>query len=304
MKRINIKAFCTKQNLINALFVIVGSIILAFGTAIFLIESDIVAGGLSGIGIIVYNFTGFDVSLFVLILSWILFFIGLFVLGIKFAINTLISTIVYPLALMLFTRVPLFLDLAALVDPMVNGVRDNALLLINGIFGGAFVGVGCALTFVGKGSTGGVDIIYFILYKYFKVKESISSIAIDAAIILSAMIALPNDQFISCLIGILSALTTALMIQIIYINNRKSILIEVISSDYLKIDALLAKVSDKKPSIVTLENDDDSRKMVRVIIENKDYHTIKNQILATDSKASIVISDVKKTHGLEGTKKK
>ena len=87
----------------NAL-VILGTVILAFGSAVFLIPFDLVMGGTSGMAIIIKSLipSGVPVdtvvNVSVAIITWSLFFVGLIFLGKDFAAKTLLSTIVYPLA--------------------------------------------------------------------------------------------------------------------------------------------------------------------------------------------------------------
>ena len=190
----------------DTLLIILGNFVLAFGTAIFLTKLNIVAGGLSGIGIIFqYHFGqyvgGQLIDIVVFIFTWILWVIGLIFLGKDFALKTLISAIVYPLALSLFLRVPVFGTLSesicyyglTVTDGVVEGSVPIGHLLLCGLFGGVFVGTGVALTFTGGGSTGGVDVIIALLGKYTPIKESVASFMIDAVIIVTAMIAIPNN---------------------------------------------------------------------------------------------------------------
>ena len=100
LKKINKSAF--KRTLKNLLFVILGNVLLAFGSSIFLIELDIVTGGVSGIGIIIQHFVGDSfqvVDIFVFIATWAFWILGLIFMGKEFAFKTLISTILYPLLL-------------------------------------------------------------------------------------------------------------------------------------------------------------------------------------------------------------
>ena len=89
----------------NISLVVLGTLILAFGTAIFIIPMNIVAGGVSGLAIILKAIIPIEfitVDLIVFVLTWTLFFIGLFILGRAFAIKTLLSSIIYPPAISLF----------------------------------------------------------------------------------------------------------------------------------------------------------------------------------------------------------
>ena len=153
----------------NTALVILGTVVLAFGTAVFILPMNIVSGGLSGLSIVIDKIVAIEaitVDGVILVLTWALFFIGLFILGKAFALKTLLSTLIYPVAVSLFLR---------LAEPdMMNGFfclaehpNGDLALVIAALVGGVFVGLGCALTFMGGGSTGGVDIIAFSVCKFF-----------------------------------------------------------------------------------------------------------------------------------------
>ena len=101
----------------NMGLVVVGTLILAFGTALFILPFDLVCGGISSIAIILNNLLGVDfisIDTLITIITWTLFFIGLIFLDKNFALKTLISTIVYPIGISLFSK---------LYDPQfMNGI--------------------------------------------------------------------------------------------------------------------------------------------------------------------------------------
>ena len=79
----------------NILLVVMGTLILAFGTAVFILPFDLVAGGMSGLAIVIDKVLPFDdiltVDVIITILTWLLFFLGLIFFGKDFAAKTLIS---------------------------------------------------------------------------------------------------------------------------------------------------------------------------------------------------------------------
>ena len=170
----------------NLILVIAGTAVLAFGFAVFMIPYNLVAGGVAGIAIVLDNLIESDlvtVDLVVTLLTWSIFFLGLIFLGRSFSMKTLVSSIVYPPCVSLFMR---------LVSPDVLGGyfylpgNENAevALLLAPFVGGALVGAGCALTFLGGGSTGGTDIIAFIICKIFpKLKSSLAVFIVDTAVV-------------------------------------------------------------------------------------------------------------------------
>ena len=78
------------------LLIAAGSIIIAFGISVFLVPNKLAAGGVSGIGVIIYNLTGgkISVGLTMLVLNVPLFFISLKKLGKYFIIKTIVGTVI------------------------------------------------------------------------------------------------------------------------------------------------------------------------------------------------------------------
>ena len=180
MQKIFNKIKENKKRILHLLYqfvlVLIGTFVLAVANAFFLVPFSIVSGGISGIGIILADAGFLTVDIWQYILCWGLFFLGSIILGFKFTFNTLVSTIFYPIFLSILVRTPIglnFVDLLYGVEgatQLVNGVltiqaplADAGRMLIIALFGGALVGVGCGITFIGGGSTGGVDIISFVV---------------------------------------------------------------------------------------------------------------------------------------------
>ena len=226
----------------NTLLIILGTFVLAFGTVFFIIPFELVTGGVSGLGIIVNRiFDGFgwfpnlSVEFYASVINWILFIIGFICLGKKFAMKTLVSTAVYPIAL----------SLANLLvrDDVLNGFFKLASynefsqigIIIATVFGGAAIGTGCALTFLGGGSTGGVDIIVLTVTKYFKkIKSSVLFFIVDSSIIVAGMFLINN--LIVSLLGIISAFICAITIDRLFIGESGAFIAYIVSDEYEKIN--------------------------------------------------------------------
>ena len=108
-----IKNLTKKQiiaGIINVSLVVLGSFVLAFGNAAFLIPFDLITGGLSSIGIIIQYFldaNGVDfqiVDIVIWTITILLFFVGLIFMGKKFSAHTLLASILYPAFVSLLYR--------------------------------------------------------------------------------------------------------------------------------------------------------------------------------------------------------
>ena len=92
------------QKMVSVFFVILGNVLYALTVKLFLLPADLVTGGTTGIGLAVNHYTGLSISGFVLVFNIIMLLAGFIILGKQFALTTIISTFVYPVALEIFQR--------------------------------------------------------------------------------------------------------------------------------------------------------------------------------------------------------
>ena len=195
------------------MMIIAGTSVIAFGSAVFTVPFDLITGGLSSIAILINQAISFDgsIELYVAILTWMFFFLGLILLGKDFAIKTLISALVYPV---MFSAAYYLVESNAL-----NGFFNlksyteyqGVSILLAALFGGAFTGAGCAICFRGGGSTGGIDVIALSICKrYENVKSSTVIFIIDATLITLGIFVL--GDLVKSLLGIASALVFAVVL--------------------------------------------------------------------------------------------
>jgi uncharacterized membrane-anchored protein YitT (DUF2179 family) len=285
--------------------IILGCFVLAFGSGVFLKPNDIVSGGVTGIAIIInhyiqplINIDIFDILVFVINIAF--FALGFVFFGKKFAMNTAIASIVYPLFLSLVTRVPFF---TAIADQFANSELVGTSTLVAAVFGGMCVGAGVALTFVGGGSTGGVDILAFIFKKFLNLKQSIGSFLIDGSIIVVSAFTMLSNNLVNVFIGILACILTSLMIHLIYVESDTSYIADIISD---KADELVVYIREKMDRTTTIFNvvgtyENVERKMVRFVLDKRELVALKDAVVKIDPKAFITISSASTVLG-EGFK--
>ena len=310
----NLRKIDIKRIIKHLILITLGNFVLAFGTVIFLTKLNIVAGGLSGIGIIFQYFLGSKfpggqiIDIVVFILTWILWIIGFFLVGKEFAFKTLASSIIYPLALALFLRIPVFDTVASTIayypkafdDPEAMATVGN--LIICGLFGGIFVGTGVALTFLGGGSTGGIDVIIAIISKYTQIRESIVSFAIDGTIILFGMFLIPGNV-VPSLCGFISAFMAALLIEYVYNSSMTSYQVDIISDKWELISQFAQDTLERGATIIQAKGGykGDERIVLRIVFDRKQYIKLRNYIFEVDPKAFVTFTQTNAVYG-EGFK--
>ncbi len=298
----------------KTLIVILGTFLVAFGNVAFLAPLDINAGGLNGVAIIARYFVAdnMKVLLYNIIIdaaSVILWLIGLAFIGKEFALKTLVATIAFPLANWLFTACPGLSDALIKFGEILKTAGDGPTAgnyLMSGIFGGVFVGVGVAVTFVGGGSTGGVDVLTFLMEKYLHIKQSIASFIVDGTIVtvgLCVLLPVNNDFLLPCLSGIISAFMTAIIIEVIYIGSQTSYQVDIISDKWEEISQYAQDVLGHGATIIHAQGGykGDDRVILRIVFKKREYSKIRSYIAQVDPKAFVTYTQTNAVFG-EGFK--
>ena len=290
----------------NFLLVIFGTAVLAFGAAIFLIPFDLVTGGISGLGIVLQRIIPLNLSIdfYLTALTWGLFILGFIFLGKNFALKTLVSTIFYPVLFSFFYNLveyKLFNGLFVLQ----NSEYHEMAVLLAALFGGAFTGAGCAITFKAGGSSGGVDILAFLLFKLFKkIKSSYIIFAIDAIIVVCGVFII-NDLVLS-LLGILSALVCSIMIDKMFLGGDGAYVAQIVSDKSEEISQGVIDILDRTTTIVDAVGaySKEPKKMTIVSFSMREYSDLMAIINKEDPSAFMIISQVHENHGEGWTREK
>ena len=213
-----------KRMIKNLILTLVGTFITAVGVGFFVAPFELVAGGVTGLSIALRHvlvnvpfFAELTLEAYVTVFNWLLFFAGLIFLGKAFALKTLVSTFFFPVALSMTNALAGSGFLGNFFDLSSYTEFGEITVVIAAVFGGAIIGAGCAVTYLGGGSTGGLDVLAFILCKYIKSLKSSTAIFIfDAAVVVLGVFAINN--FVISLLGIVSAFVCALSVDKVFLG--------------------------------------------------------------------------------------
>ena len=314
------KKIFSKNNIKNTLktifLMLLGTMLLSIGSGVFLVPFSIVNGGISGISILLGETGLLSVDVWSYIVMWSLFLLGLIFLGFKFSASTLIATIFYPIFLSILLRTNLAEGIVKLllVDGMsIDKTSGNLLatnvelmdvgrLIIIALTGGAIIGIGCGITFNAGGSTGGVDVLVFIVNKFTNIKTSVLSLLIDGTIILIGIIVSisgNNSQGLyKGLVGILSAVSCSIMIDVIY-NSGSGIVIDINTTKYKEINDYIINELDRSSTIYDAIGGYSkiNKKVIRVAIRPREFIKIKDEIAEIDPSAFLICYQAKQVNG-------
>ena len=290
----------------NGFFILLGTFILAFGIAMFIFPFDLVTGGVSGLGIILAK-TFEDVELlskigpdhYSSIVNWILFALGFLLLGKDFAMKTLVSTAIYPFALFISEWIVHDSALSSLLDlTAYTGEYKAIALIIATVFGGACIGAGCAFTFLGGGSTGGVDVIALALSKYFKkLKSSVAFFVCDTLIIIIGIFAVQN--ILLSLLGIVSAFICAISIDKLFLGETSAFIAHVVSDKYEQINEAVIKKMSRTTTIfdATGGYSGDGKKLLMITFNMRQYPVFTHLISSIDKNAFVTVHRAHEING-------
>ena len=299
----------TKQAVIRFawkyLLIFIGSGLLALGDAAFLVPFNLVTGGVVSIGIILQHYVGsaFQVTD---IVTWVvqiaMMVVSFFFLGKKFTIRTAVSVLLYPLLFSFMLRVPL-IDGKSIGDAIANLLREGtgqetlAADILAAVFGGACVGGGVGVCYLAGGSTGGLDVISVILYRKARIKESVSSFVIDASILLVGFVCMQN--LVQALIGIVSALICALMVQYLYVRSNGYVIADIISDKTNEIKAYVEQVMDRTTTLISAVGGytGEKRTILRVALERKELLAFRTYVAEVDPKAFCTLTEATMIRG-------
>jgi uncharacterized membrane-anchored protein YitT (DUF2179 family) len=217
MRRLSYRAWVQIE---KYFFIILGTLLLAFGTAVFILPFELIVGGISSYAILLHRLIPVEwltVDLLVAMLSWGLFFLGFLILGRDFAWKTLLSAFIYPVGISLFLRLS-SPDVLGGFFCMVDHPNEDLCLILSAAVGGICIGVGCALAFLGGGSTGGTDVLAFLICKYVKgARSSVVIFCIDALAVILGVFAV--GDLTRTLLGIFSIMISAWMIDKVFLGR-------------------------------------------------------------------------------------
>lgn len=270
----------------NVLMIVLGNLLLSFGTSLFILPHNIVNGGTSGISLIINGFFGINPEIVIFILCWCLFFIGTIVLGKSFAFKTLLSTFLYPVFVWVFTNLNYFANLS-------SQINDS---LLATLVGAVLTGLGLGIVYQVGASTGGVDVISLILKKYFNVKLSVSTFWVDTIIILLGLVSL---SFQKAMYGVLCVILTAYIIERITISGTRSYMAHIVSDKVREVNDYLNNVLERGTTLMKAEGGITGKEklVIEVVFNEKEYYDIKRNIYLIDEKAFISIYKTINTYG-------
>lgn len=284
--RCDLKPYETKPKriIITTLCLIAGNALLAFLVAAFIIPHNIIMGGTTGIGIVLNRLIpSVSVSVFVLILNISLLIFGLFALGKKFFFTTIASSVLYPIMLEAFSRIP-----------GIDSMTDNTLLAA--VFAGCLMGVALGLVMRVGSSTGGMDVVNLVFSRWLHLPVALLVYITDIIVVGGQALMNPPE---SILLGILVLVLESIILDKVMILGKSQIQVYVVSEKHEEIRAALLNELDVGVTMTLIETGklQQQSKGVMCVISQRKLYSVTELIRAIDPAVFITITQIREVRG-------
>ena len=215
------------SRLLSLLVVLLGNTVYALSVKLFLLPADLISCGTTGIALVVNELTGIPLTGFILVFNMVMLALGWWILGRKFAMTTVLSSLFYPVALEVLNRV-------------LGDVQITEDILLNTLFAGLGLGTALGMVIRVGASTGGMDIPPLVLKKLFHIPVSASLWTFDFFIMLSQMMYHKGEDL---LYGILLLFVISFALNKMLLLGTSKTEVKIVSQNAGEIrDAILSRI--------------------------------------------------------------
>ena len=255
----------------------------SLGWAGFLIPSDIIGGGITGLSSTFYFLWGWDVGITSLAINVVLIILAIRILGLSYGVKTVYCIVIFSALLSILTK--------HFTEPIVSDV------FIATLIGAALGGAGTGLLFINGGSTGGTEIVAMIVNKYKNISLGRLLLAFDIIIISTSYIVFQDIEKI--VYGLITMTIFSYCIDMVISGNKQSVQIFVISDKYEKLADKILTVADKGVTIIDSVGGytRESRKILMVISKKRTSSILFKIIKDIDPEAFVTMGNVSNVFG-------
>lgn len=263
--------------------VALGNAVLAFAVASFVVPHQLVMGGATGLGLLFHKMLGIDISLFVSGFNLLMLAIGFWALGRAFALSTLLSSLLYPGLLALFSRVP-----------SLQSITGD--LLLSTIWAGLLAGAGIGLVLRVGSSTGGTDIPPLILHRKLGLSLSMMIYLTDAVVLLPQILFSSGEEV---LYGLLLTLLLSLVIDRVMLLGKGQTQVMIISEKTEEISQAIQNTINRGVTLLEAETGylREKRRIVLSVVSPRELPRLNRLALDIDPTAFLIISQVNEVQG-------
>lgn len=273
----------------DIIWIIMGNIALAIGVAWFILPNDVLTGGLAGVAIALEPLIHINPELTINVLTVVLFFAGAIILGKKFAMKTILSTILYPSLLTLFSYIA------------KHGIAPDTFIMdkyLATIYGGALMGIGVGCVFRTGASTGGMDIPPLIINKYTHIPLPTLVLIVDALTVLLGAVVYGIQP---ALTGILSVWVSSFMInKTMMIGGHNARNVMIVSNKHKVIMDKIHDILERGTTVIEATGgySQEKKPVIMAVVSKKQMPQLQHMVAHIDPEAFVIVMEANEVQGL------
>lgn len=173
------------------LLILLGSVLYAVSTLLFIFPHSLLLGGTSGISVILEAFLPFSPGTILTAINSLLIVLAFIILGTKMGVKTLVGSVLTTVFIGVLERFLVF-DMPIIPNPFLSAT-----------VGAAVIAVASGIMFFVDSSSGGTDVIALIIKKYSNIRIGKALLVTDVLIVITGGILSGIILFLSSLLGLI-----------------------------------------------------------------------------------------------------
>lgn len=273
-----------KSLILRVMTLIISLFVLSLVYNLFLLPSNLATGGINGIAIITNYVYEIDSSIMIFLISATCLLFSFMYLGKEKTAVSVIATLLYPL----------FVKLTSLITQNISLNYEDTFLMI--IFAGVIGGLANGFIYKTGFNNGGLPIISQILYKYFKIPITRSSMIINSLIIIIGSVFFGWSML---MYAIILLFINNLMIDKVLLGISKNKAFYIVTNKEKEIREYIVNKLHHTTTIFNVKGAffERKRKVLLVVIPTRDYYKVTEGLKLIDPEVFFVVEDAYEVKG-------
>jgi len=282
-------SFMRQHKKLKALFEIIsffiGVIIFSAGIGLFITPGKIAVGGFTGISIIINHLTSFPVGIAIIALNIPMFIICAKIFGLKFIFKTIVGVIASSV----------FIDIFGAMNPF----REALSFELCALFGGVLQGIGLGIIYLNGYTTGGSDLVIWLLkLKFPHITSGFLLFILDSVVVTAAAFINWDAQMI--LYSAIAIFSYTKVLDTILGSSDRANLAFIISDKYTILADSFMDILGRGVTVIESKGwfSKEAKPMIMCVIDRSQIYALRNIINDHDPDAFFILTDAREVIGL------
>lgn len=269
-----------KNKLIDLCIIVFAIFLFSFALNVFFSPYHIVPGGVTGLAIVLESVTHVKKSIIIGIFNVPIFLLGLYILGKKFVINTVLGAFL----------VPIFVELTSKVGPFTKDI------FLATVLGGVMTGLALGMLLSKQASVGGTDTVAKMISKFIHKPVGKVMMCIDLSIVCLTIFVFGIEK---ALYGIVTVYIIGRVVDMYIKGFKDSKSVYVISDNIEKINELILTEMNGRTTKLEARGGytDDQKVILMCVITSKEIIKLKQIVKEVDNNALVLVQDSYEVYG-------